>query len=393
MPIDSAHVLSIEYLRILFVNRQDQYLQTAGDSWRWSSEPLTRDIIQDHLEGDITIGVPELDRNGLTKFVAVDIDGPDHAVDTIDDKVQRLKDTVASANKLLQQAILFVHTGNGVHVFMFFDQKAPGSALKEHFLVPLLERAGFHVQGDLFFDGDTKLGEIFPRKDSLAEGETGYAIRLPLGKHQNGNWSTIMHDKELDDIVPVRLGQELLDAFREELETQPERQYDPHPDWHPPEDTEPLPACIAALMQRGSVHDGSHQNNLDLVQALLVSGYAIDDIHEVFAQMDGYRYATTEYQANYTLKQIRNGVLPLRTYKCETYLNDVHGLECYESECPRKNETKEQLGTNLPDIRDFVDIDKYQSFFAKPTPPPHKYSFPEIAQNISACKNMKAYDR
>lgn len=316
----------------LFVNRTDRYLIAYPDSWNWSQVKLTKKTIAKHLKGDVVIGVAEMDRESNTKFVLLDIDGPEHDVEGIDRIVKRFREKIATSSPFLRNASRFIHTGNGVHLVIFFRQKAPARLLREHFLVNLLERCDFRVEGSKWFDADIQIGEIFPRQDILTK--DGYAVRLPLGRHKNGKWSKVMFGQDLESVIPIPLGKELLDAFKAESETREKKQSKAIPDWKTPTDKIALPGCIISQMNRKSVHDGSHQNNLDLVHALLVCGYSVDECITIFSKKKGYHYATTQYQILYTLKQIRKGVLPPTTYRCDTYTNAAHGLECVGSDCP-----------------------------------------------------------
>jgi len=196
----------------LFMNRSDRYLiERPVDGWGWSDVRLTKKVVGQHLNGEITIGIAELDRDSLTKFVLLDIDGPEHDTEKIDIVVKQLREKIDSGSPFLKNAARFVHTGNGVHMVILFRQKAPAKLLKEHFLVNLLERCDFRVEGSKWFDADVQMGEMFPRQDALTK--DGYAVRLPLGKHKNGKWSKVMFGQDLESVVPIPLGKELLAAL------------------------------------------------------------------------------------------------------------------------------------------------------------------------------------
>ncbi len=330
----------------LYVNRKEKCLVETASGWRWEDRPITEELIEEHLRGDITIGVPELTKDGLTRFITVDIDGVNHNKRSAETALDRLHDIVQSAKKsdAFKNAIRFIYTGNTYHMTFYVDNPVPPRLLKEVFIYPLLRLAGFGIDGYhwVYAKGQNKgkiLGEILPRKNTIDADETGFAVRLPLGCYvregnQQGNWSRILFDQTLDDVIPLRIGTELLKAFNVADIEREKREHTAKPDWIQPSSKVPLPACVETLIHRKSVHDGTHQNNLDLVHALIVCGYTEDEIYSVFSGMAGYDYAVTKFQRAYTVKRIRKGVLPANCYQCKTYCNDLHGLECVDSDCP-----------------------------------------------------------
>ncbi|MFQ5885189.1 MAG: hypothetical protein ACE5IO_08840, partial [Thermoplasmata archaeon] len=329
-----------ETLKTLMINHYKDYGEYT-DEWRWTKRKLTDKVISQHLKGERTIMVPEMDCDSKTRFGVIDIDGTDHDTKSLDTHIARLEKVLShEARRELRDAIRFVDTGNGKHMFLFLRRKTPAGFVTKYLLKPLLREAGYNVKGDKWFDGENQLGEIFPRKEQADTDGPGYGVRLPLGRHSNGNMSMVLFNESLESVVPLPIDPKLLRAFESHIVDNEEKRFDEIPNWTPPEGKQPLPACVQTLIARKSVHEGTHMNNLDLVHALLVSGYNIGDIHSIFSRYKGYRYATTQYQTGYTFERVRKGVLPPVIYKCETYTNQSHGLSCVADvlNCPRVRE-------------------------------------------------------
>jgi hypothetical protein len=68
----TADLLSV--LKDLFVNRSDCYCIQLKQGYSKISEPLTDEILQQHLDGKHTVGSYQLDLNNLVKWLCLDID-------------------------------------------------------------------------------------------------------------------------------------------------------------------------------------------------------------------------------------------------------------------------------------------------------------------------------
>ena len=68
----TADILAI--LKTLFVNRTDCYCIQLKQGYSKISEPLTDQILQQHLDGKTTVGSYQLDTNNLIKWLCLDLD-------------------------------------------------------------------------------------------------------------------------------------------------------------------------------------------------------------------------------------------------------------------------------------------------------------------------------
>ena len=127
------------------------------------TRPLTDAVIVDHLNGGEVIGVYPLLANNTTHFLAIDFDG-----DGWLEAARRVVETAARGQVLsyLERS----RSGNGGHVWFFFDQPVP--AAKARLLgKKLLEQSGADQRS---FD------RMFPSQDAHTGKGFGNLIVLPL---------------------------------------------------------------------------------------------------------------------------------------------------------------------------------------------------------------------
>ena len=169
----------------LFVNRRAYVLQSmkphpaSGRHYYYrptvkqtgQALALTRAAIRRHLEGEITVGIYAI--NPVTqrsKWLAIDADYR-HA----------LEDLLKLQGALRRDGIQadLEKSKRGAHLWVFFA--APVLAREARvYVLNLADRLTLPVKGTGWPEGL----EVFPRQDTLSEGEFGNAIRAPLGVHR-----------------------------------------------------------------------------------------------------------------------------------------------------------------------------------------------------------------
>jgi hypothetical protein len=177
--------MALEYAR-WFVNRRAYTRQSdtphpeTGRHYYYRSSKnddaaeLTPWEIQRHLNGDITLGLyainPKMQR---AKWMAIDADYRNALEDLLKLQYELAQDGIQAA---LEQS------RRGGHLWIFFEK--PVLAMHARIYVRhLASKLSVEVKGSGISDGI----ELFPKQDSVDEGQFGNAIRGPLGVHRAVN--------------------------------------------------------------------------------------------------------------------------------------------------------------------------------------------------------------
>ena len=151
---------------------------------------LTDQEIAKHLRGEQLIGVYPLLQDNTSNFIVADFD----KANWIDDARKFLK---ACDEKNIPAYIERSRSGNGGHVWIFFDQPYPAIRSRK-ILISILEQIGvFSV-----FDKSSSFDRLFPNQDFLSGKGLGNLIALPLFKNtlEKGNSCFI----DVDTMQPVK---------------------------------------------------------------------------------------------------------------------------------------------------------------------------------------------
>ncbi len=184
----------VEVLNRFFVNRIDCYcVQSRQGSYLKVDEPLTADILERHLLGEITVGSYQLDNDSFVKWLCFDFD-PEKLSDPKEASQKILKvcferqiesDGVERPRIWPHSVLLEAsrHPDASYHIWILFMLKVPAQVARWLGL-RLLEIAGLNP----------KKVEVFPKQIELTEERPyGNFVKLPLGKHQVANkWSRLL---------------------------------------------------------------------------------------------------------------------------------------------------------------------------------------------------------
>ncbi len=160
----SASVLR-EWERLL-VNRSRPYaLQQRDGSYRWLWQPLTRQLLADHLAGEVTLALSSLDGTGLCRWACLDADAPDGLAHLLE-----LRTGLAD----LGFAGVLEASRRGGHLWLFFTDLVPATRARAAILGAM---SRVYAQGVA-----PARVELYP--DTDRPGALGHAVRLPLGVHR-----------------------------------------------------------------------------------------------------------------------------------------------------------------------------------------------------------------
>ena len=180
--LEATPEMAIEYAR-WFVNRRAYTLQSetphpaSGRHYyyrprkRGNPLELTPRDIQRHLEGGITLGIYAINpRTQRVKWMAIDADYRKALEDLL--KLQ------FELGRMGIQAAL-EQSRRGGHLWIFFEKPVLAKHARIH-IRHLAKQLSVEVKGSGSGDGI----ELFPKQDSIDDGQFGNAIRGPLGVHR-----------------------------------------------------------------------------------------------------------------------------------------------------------------------------------------------------------------
>jgi hypothetical protein len=132
-------------------------------------KPMTEEIVQDHLDGKITLGVYQLSQQSTVKWLGWDIDSTDRTT------------AKRYAEKLIQRLGALPHVvefsgSKGYHVLLFLSEPMPANKAKA-IVDYVRESEGFPKTGPSHV-------ECYPKQDKLSRSlPMGSLLKLPLGLH------------------------------------------------------------------------------------------------------------------------------------------------------------------------------------------------------------------
>lgn len=170
----------VELLMFLFVNRSDCYAVQREKGYAAVKEPVTLELIKNHLLGTITIGLYQL-LEEMIKWGCLDFD-----LDTLEDfeHAKRLFNRI----KELGYHPLMEMSGGGkykCHIWIFADAAAEQM---EDFLDNICNAAQIQPH------------EVFPKQVRVTEGGFGNLVKLPLGVHRKTGQRSYFLDDDFNEI-------------------------------------------------------------------------------------------------------------------------------------------------------------------------------------------------
>jgi len=133
--------------------------------------PLKLSTVRAHLTGALTVGVYAIQPETQScKWIAIDADYTDALAD-----LTKLREAFAADGiEALPES-----SRRGLHLWIFLEEPIP-AAMCRLYVLNIAKELGVPIKKNGNDDGI----EVFPRQDTIGEGEFGNAIRGPLGIHR-----------------------------------------------------------------------------------------------------------------------------------------------------------------------------------------------------------------
>ncbi|MBI1320227.1 MAG: restriction endonuclease subunit R [Candidatus Hydrogenedens sp.] len=147
--------------------------------------PLTNEVLRDHIFGKVTVGIYPLLSDETCFFLAADFDKKGWKKDA-----KAYLSACADVN--VPAALERSRSGNGCHVWIFFERAIPAALARKlgsSILTRCMERR--HEIGLDSYD------RFFPNQDTMPKGGFGNLIALPLQRFPRENGNSVFVDDEL----------------------------------------------------------------------------------------------------------------------------------------------------------------------------------------------------
>ncbi len=194
----------------LFEGREGVYArqwtsQTGDTGYSPINEALTPNVVLQHLNGSITIGVYQIRLDNTVSFIAFDIDIKKNIYSEIISNEKEFLSVLKRCERTAKEIVNILaskgiesyveFSGNkGYHVWIFLSSPVSAKIGKD-FCDEVLKRV----------EGDEKISiEGFPKQSYVREGRLGNLIKLPYGYHLKTGKRSFFVDGEFKEIVDQR---------------------------------------------------------------------------------------------------------------------------------------------------------------------------------------------
>jgi len=314
----------------LFVNRHDSYAvqQSDGQYYRVDA-PLTLELLERHLRGELTVGVYQLSKDGMVKWLCFDID-PEHNPKP-PETARKLVQTCLENKRFYPNSVWLEasrHPDPSFHVWVLFSVPVNAKVAK-----------WLGVKVITFADVNPKQLEVFPKQTEIGSDGFGNLVKLPLGFHQvEKKWSKFLNletfeplpREALFDVEGVSFSEEDLEKIVQLAEAPPQVQVKLCKTVY--KSSRKIRPCIIEALKtdlRGSKEH--HRMRLAIATEYLAAKFPVDQICSLFESQSDYSEKRTRQQIEHAkMKEYKR-------FKCST----IKSLGfCIGEACPIFRRTK-----------------------------------------------------
>jgi len=184
----------------LWVSRHDAYaVQQPDGCYLKVDKPLTIEVIQKHLKGEITVGLYQLDKANMVKWLVFDLD-PEKIEDPLSTAKLIIRECVLKPTiekpRFYRKSVLLEasrHPDPSYHVWVFLEPSPVPAKVARWLALKILEHANINP----------KLVEVFPKQTELTKHRPyGNLVKAPLGLHRAANkWSYFLDFETLKPLL------------------------------------------------------------------------------------------------------------------------------------------------------------------------------------------------
>jgi len=303
-----------EALEILFVNRKDTYAeQTRDNQYIRQNKPLTLEVLQQHLTGEITVAAYQLSKENKVKELAFDID-PEHNLNPL-----------ATAKKLVKTCLekkRFYPNSVWLEASRYPD---PSYHVRILFSIPVPACVARWIGTKLlmFADINPNTIELFPKQTKIDPDGFGNCIKLPLGIHQEEKkWSKFLDLKTLQPLPKkailyaggVSFSEKDLAKIVQLAEAPPAIQIKLSKTVYK-RSKKIRPCILEALKADLRKTQGHHLMRLAIATEYLAADYPVEEIRDLFSSQLDYDPKKTMTQIEHAKKK---GYKPFKCSKIKT---------------------------------------------------------------------------
>lgn len=170
-----------------FIGRKSAYaLQVEDGSYICVNEPITKELLEEHIEGKKTIGSYVIREDELLDYGVIDIDGGQEVItDPLNHPLYRFAETIYNLFPDFTRALEFSGR-RGYHVWIWTNQPEQPKFIRE-LIKSRLKKL------------DIKGIEIYPKQDNL-RGLKGYGsmIKIPCGIHRKSKLKSFIIKTDME---------------------------------------------------------------------------------------------------------------------------------------------------------------------------------------------------
>lgn len=193
----------------LFVGREDTYSEESMANRRvveQRNEPLTEDVLEEHLSGQRTIGTYVQRPNGTAKYLVIDMDVSKkilfkHTVDSpeFSQYIKLCSEMTGEIIKILHRLGLQGYMENsayrGYHIWIFFTEWIPVRYINALSRI-IAEKFNQNQKEEISM-------EFFPDDRRVRTGKAGQSIRIPLGMNPRSGRISYFLDENLGKVTEL----------------------------------------------------------------------------------------------------------------------------------------------------------------------------------------------